>query len=138
MNKVSRKTEYALMALKLMAQKRPGELTSAKEIASQTGCSFDVVAQVMRALGQHELLRSEQGPQGGYSIVRDLQRVSVLELMEMIEGPVSVAKCLHENAQCELQASCNIQSPIETLNRKLTDFYRDLKVAELLKLRGAG
>ena len=126
------------MALKLMAQKRPGELTSAKEVASQTGTSFDVVAQVMRALAQHGLLRSEQGPQGGYTIIRDLQRVSVLELMEMIEGPVNVAKCLHENTQCELQSSCNIQSPIEMLNRKLTDFYRDLKVAELLKLRSVG
>lgn len=123
------------MALKLMAHKRPGELTSAKEVAMHTGGSFDVVAQVMRALAQNDLLRSEQGPQGGYNIVRDLQRVSVLELMEMIEGPVQVAKCLNDNSACELHSSCNIQSPVEQLNKKLNEFYRDLKVAELLKLR---
>lgn len=137
MNKLNRKTEYALMALKLMATKRPGELTSAKEVALHTGGSFDVVAQVMRALAQHEVLRSEQGHQGGYNIIRDLQRVSVLELMEIIEGPVMVAKCLNEHSNCELQSSCNIQSPIEQLNKKLNEFYRDLKVAELLKLRSA-
>ena len=138
MNKLNRKTEYALMALKLMAQKRPGELTSAKEVAVQTGCSFDVVSRVMQALAHHGVLKSEQGPQGGYNIIRDLQRVSVLELMEMIEGRVSVAKCLHEKTQCELQDTCNIQSPIELLNRKLHDFYQNLKVAELLKLRSVG
>ena len=137
MNKINRKTEYGLMALKLMAQKRPGELTSAKEVADHTKCSFDVVAQVMRALAQSGLLKSEQGPQGGYNIIRDLQRVSVLELMEIIEGPMAVAKCLHENAQCDLQDTCNIQAPVELLNRKLNEFYRDLKVAELLKLRSA-
>lgn len=125
------------MALKLMAQKRPGELTSAKEVADVTKCSFDVVARVMQSLAHHGLLRSEQGPQGGYNIIRDLQRVSVLELMEMIDGPMTVAKCLHEKTPCDLKDTCNIQTPVELLNRKLNDFYRDLKVAELLKIRGA-
>ena len=133
MNRLNRKVEYALMALKLMAQKRPGELTSVKEVVEQTGCPFDATARVLQHLAQLEILRSEQGAHGGYVLVRDLNRVSLFELMEIILGPVAVAKCLHHGT-CDLKGTCNIISPVTTLNRKVSEFYQSLAVGDLLKV----
>jgi Rrf2 family protein len=123
------------MALKVMAQKRPGELTSAKEIVEQTGCPFDATARVLQQMGQKGILRSEQGAQGGYHVVRDLAKVSLHELMELILGPISVAKCLNGDERCDLKSRCNILSPVQVLNRKLSEFYQSLSVAELLRLK---
>ena len=81
MNKINRKVEYALIALKHMRGKAPGELTSAKEISSIYGSPFDVTARVMQVLTQKNILRSEQGAHGGYQITKDLNRVSVYDLM---------------------------------------------------------
>lgn len=123
------------MALKLMSRKQQGQLTSAAEIAEATGTSFEAVARVLQQMTAKGLLQSEQGVHGGYAIVRDLNRVSVFELMEWLLGPVAVAKCLQKENECELRGSCNIVSPITAFNRRLSDFYRGLKVGELLSVR---
>ena len=135
MNRLNRKVEYALMALKIMAQKRAGERTSAKDIVEQTGCPFDAMARVLQQLAQKGILKSEQGAYGGYVLVRDLARVSYYELNEVILGPVTLAKCLQADPECDLKLRCNIVSPVATLNRKLVEFYRGLTLGELLRLK---
>lgn len=132
MIKVQRKIEYALMALKLMSLKRPGELTSAKEVADSVHAPFDVMARVLQLLAQKGILRAEQGAQGGYQITRDLSKVTVHDLVTLLQGPVQIAKCLQKDEACEIHGSCNIISPIQNLNQKLNDFYRSLSVQEVL------
>jgi Rrf2 family transcriptional regulator, nitric oxide-sensitive transcriptional repressor len=135
MTRMNRKLEYALMALKHMSAKIPGELTSAKEVVDVTGVPFDATARVMQTMANRGLLRSEHGAHGGYVIVRDLSKVSLFDLYEMILGKMEVARCLHGDGTCELEGHCNIQSPINFLHRRVTDFYRGLSLAELLRLK---
>ena len=133
MNRINRKVEYALMALKHMRAKAPGELTTAKEVSELFGSPFDATARALQMLAQKGVLRSEQGAHGGYQITRDLGRVSLHDLMEMLLGPLGVARCLNESeVPCEIRGTCNIVSPMQALNRKLSEFYRALSVAELL------
>lgn len=133
MNRLNRKVEYALMALKVMSQKRQGELTSAKEIVDLTGCPFDATAKVLQLLAQKGILKSEHGAHGGYVLVRDTSKVSLHELMEIIVGPVAVAKCQQHLADCDLKSKCNILSPMAVMNRKLAGFYQTVTVGELLR-----
>lgn len=140
MNKINRKVEYALIGLKHMRAKAPGELTSVKELSQSYGCPFDATSRVMQVLAARGVLRSEQGAHGGYMIARDLTRVSFYDLTEMILGPVAVARCMtdeDETSSCEMRGTCNIVSPVQTLNRKLIEFYRGLSVSELLETRGS-
>lgn len=124
--------EYALVALKYMAGKIPGELTSAKEISDKFHTPFDVTARVMQMLTQKGLLKSEHGPQGGYAIAKDLNRVSFNDLLEIVEGPTQIVKCLQKDEACDVQAHCNIVSPVQTLNQKLVQFYSGLKLKDLV------
>ena len=134
MHKVHRKLEYSLMALKHMSVKRAGELTTAKEIADSFHAPFEAVARSLQIMAQKGLLKSEQGVQGGYHISKNLSDVTMLELIEMMEGPVRIAKCLVEDGEpCEIQGHCNITSPIHDLNSKLSAFYRSLSVQALLQ-----
>ncbi len=136
MNKINRKLEYALIALKHMKAKSPGELSTAKEISQQFHIPFDATARVMQILAQKNILKSEQGVNGGYQIVKDLNKISLGELMEFILGPIFLAKCLHKEdlleSPCEVIEHCSIMSPMSTLNRKLNEFYEGIKVGELL------
>ena len=141
MNKINRKLEYALIALKHMKTKSPGELSSAKEISQQFHIPFDATARVMQILAQKNILKSEQGVNGGYQIVKDLNKISLGELMEFILGPVFLAKCLHKEdlveSPCEVIEHCSIMSPMSTLNRKLNEFYNGIKVGELLDTKSS-
>ena len=135
MNRINRKVEYALIALKHMRAKAQGERTTVKEIAAQYGCPQDVTARVLQTLASRSLLNSETGVHGGYTIAKDLGRVSFYDLLEMIMGPLGVARCLHEAEEgaCELRQTCNIVSPIQTLNRRLADFYRSLSIVDIVE-----
>lgn len=133
MNRINRKLEYALMALKYMSQKIPGELTTAKEVSDAFQISFDVAARVMQQMAHRGgILKSEYGANGGYQITKDLGKVSIHDLVEMIEGPTALVKCLHNEGPCEIQKTCNIVSPLNLLNEKLNDFYKNLSLKELL------
>ena len=132
MVKLSRKTEYALISLKHLSYKSDKDLTSAKEISNLYGAPFDVVSRVLQILNQGGIVKSIQGVQGGYHLVRQLSDVSFYELIEMIEGPLSLVKCIHDNDSCELSKSCNIMSPVTLLNDKITDFYKTIKISDLL------
>jgi Rrf2 family protein len=132
MNKVHRKIEYSLIALKHMVNKKPGELTTAKEIAETYRSPFDVTARVMQTLAQKGVLKSEQGAHGGYLIQKDLAKLSVLDLIEILNGPSKIVKCQTDREGCEMIDHCNIISPINTLNAKLNHFYQSLNLRDLL------
>lgn len=132
MNKLNRKLEYALMALKHMSAKIPGELTSAKEVSENFSTPFDATARVMQVMAQKGLLRAEHGAFGGYQITKDLSKVTMLQLLEIIEGPTAMVKCMFKESHCEIHGTCNIASPIQLLQNKLNEFYGNITLKELL------
>ncbi len=131
MFKLHRKVEFALIALKHMSRKRPGELTSAKEVSETFGCSFDTTARVMQQLASHHILHSSQGASGGYLILKDLAKISLYDLSLILLGPVKLVKCL-SSTQCTLESHCNIVTPMHILNQHLIDLYKNLNLHELL------
>ncbi len=133
MNKIHRKVEYALIALKIMAKKGLAGPTSAKEICAATDIPFDATSRVMQLMVQKGILHSEHGAYGGYRIARDLESVSFYEVMEAVLGPLEIVKCVNGEA-CELSAKCVVQSPLQELNRRVRQFYQSLPVGELLQI----
>jgi Rrf2 family protein len=132
MIKLSKKMEYALVSIKALSQKSPGNLTSAKEISSLYGAPFDVVSRVLQTLNQAGIVKSIQGVQGGYHLLKSLDDVTLHELIEVIEGPLALVKCIHDNEGCEMIKSCNIMSPVTLLNDKVNDFYKTIKISDLI------
>lgn len=118
-----------------MSTKVPGELTTAKEVSDSYKAPFDATARVMQLLAQNGWLKSEHGAFGGYQITKDLSRLTLNDLMKVIQGPTQITKCLHkqESAEpCEIQSSCNIISPIQNLNQRITEFYQSVTIKEIL------
>jgi DNA-binding IscR family transcriptional regulator len=96
------------------------------------------MSRVLQVLANARVLRSEQGVTGGYLILTQLTKLSLFDLFEILCGPVAIARCLHANpvSTCSIQSTCNILSPIHSLNKKLEQFYRELSIADLLVTPG--
>lgn len=122
-----------------MSQKKPGELTPAKEISDTLGAPFDALARVLQVMAGKGVLKSEQGVTGGYQIIKDLGKVSIHDIVEMIEGPHTLVPCIHnkkddeDDPPCQLKGTCNITTPLAALNSRTHDFYRSIKVGELFE-----
>ena len=138
MNKMNRKVEYALMALKYMSQKYPGQLTSVKEICQAQKTPFDLTSRVMQLMAQKKILKAEHGAQGGYLIIKDLAKVTFLDIVEAVLSPVEVVKCTSGSKSCEFIGQCNIQTPLQVFNQRLVEFYKMLSVSELLQIQNKG
>lgn len=139
MIKVSKKIEYSLMALKYLANKgifeNPTEdqLTTARELEEQFSVPFDTMAKVLQILNSKKILGSIKGTKGGYFLKKDLSHVSYAELIEFIEGKKSSMVCLTSKGTiCELHNQCNIITPLDFLNRRVSELFRSLSISDIL------
>jgi Rrf2 family protein len=139
MLKINKKVEYALMALKFMADKQSqgveaeSVLTSAREICDEFNIPFDTTAKVMQQMNNQEILKSTKGIKGGYSLNKNLEDITYMELVRLVEGKKEIGRiCSGNNGTCELFDKCNITTPVEQLNRKLNTFLETLTLNELL------
>jgi Rrf2 family nitric oxide-sensitive transcriptional repressor len=137
--KINRKLEYALIALKHMSSKHPGQLTSAKEVCDIYQVPFDPTSRVLQIMGQKEILQAEQGAKGGYQIVRDLNKLTMRELSDMLIGPIEIANCFHGNySNCGISGSCHIIAPMLNLNENIKNLFSTISVAELIQSKHHG
>jgi Rrf2 family protein len=131
MLKINKKVEYSLMVLKHLTDSDKGSHITAREICDKYSTPFDTTSKVMQVMSQKGILTSIQGQKGGYKLSTDLNHVSYLELVEIIEGKKINKDCLSSN--CSLIDSCNITGPVEKLNQYLLYFFRGLSLHELLE-----
>ena len=134
MFKINRKIEYALIALKHMSHKHQGQLTSAKEVCDIYGTPFDPTSRVLQIMAQHGILHVEQGVKGGYQVVKDLAKITMKELSDMVIGPIEIANCFHGNySHCEISHTCHIIAPMLNLNERINKLFTDIVVADLIE-----
>ena len=120
------------MALKFMAEKEEGSLTSAREICDKFNTPFDTMAKVMQSLNNHEVLKSVKGIKGGYSLEKSLSELSFKELENIIEGKKQDSHCKTKKGYCDLYSLCNIKGPIDRLNFHVNNYLMNLSLEDLL------
>ncbi len=139
MFKVNRKIEYALIALKHMSAKIPGQLTSAKEICDIYQTPFDPTSRVLQIMTQHGILQAEQGAHGGYQIVKSLEKVTMKELSDMLIGPIEIVNCFHgDYSHCEISTNCHIIAPMLNLNERINSLFHTITVTDLIAAKHQG
>ena len=91
--RLSAKSEYALLALVDLAQRGPGALVSVREIAERQDIPARFLEQVFAALRRAGVVKAVRGAKGGYGLGRPAERLTVLEVVEAVEGPLQPTVC---------------------------------------------
>ncbi len=132
MLKITKKVEYALIALKHMSHKEGETLTSARELCEAYSMPFDTMAKVLQAMNQAGWLTSLKGIKGGYTLSSDLTQISFMQLTRAIEGQEAADVCMGNKGMCELHGTCNIVTPVTQLHKHVTSFLENLNIDQLL------
>lgn len=101
---VTRKSDLAVRALRELAVR--SQRVKGPELAEAIGSTPGFVSQVVNPLVHQGWVSSEPGPTGGYALVADLARVSVLEVIEAIEGPTDSGRCVLADRPCNERGTC--------------------------------
>src|ERR1700720_4858092 len=131
MLRLSKKADYALMAMKHLAMRGDRGSSSAREIAEQYDIPIELMAKVLQRLVRRGLLVSHQGPHGGYQLVRVPSQISVADVIQAIEGPVTVTACSTDEGQCEQFSKCNVRDPLFRVRDKILSALGRCTIAEL-------
>ena len=131
MLRLSKKADYALIAMKHLALRGDQGSSSAREIAEQYDIPIELLAKVLQRLVRSGLLASHQGTRGGYQLARVPARISVADVIQAIDGPVAVTACSSEEGSCEQYAKCNVRDPLWRLRARILAALDECTIAEL-------
>lgn len=112
MLRLSKKADYALMAMKHLALNADSGSTSAREIAEQYDIPVELMAKVLQRLARKSLLVSQQGTRGGYALARPATLISVADVIQAVDGPLTVTACSTDEESCEQYSKCNVRDPL--------------------------
>lgn len=133
---LSRRCEYALMALCHLAQGDAGRVVSAREMASANGLPAALLMNLMKELNRAGLVRSVRGVRGGYGLADDPAAISLGRLVRTIDGPVRFVPCaeveLEEDSGCALRCRCSIREPLLRVHERLRSFLDSVTIADLV------
>jgi Rrf2 family protein len=129
MLRLSKKADYALIAMAHLAVK-PGS-SSAREIAENYDIPTELMAKVLQRLTRRGLLTSQQGTRGGYQLSRAASGISVADVIQAIDGPVSVTACSTHADRCGQFAKCNVRDPLWRIREIIVSALTMTTVSEL-------
>ena len=132
MLRLSKKADYALMAMKHLARNSAGsQSTSAREIAEQYDIPIELLAKVLQRLVRTGLLVSTQGTRGGYALSRSAKLISVADVIQAIDGPLTVTACSTSNSECEQYSKCSIRDPLWQIRERIVAALGDVTLSEM-------
>ena len=131
MLRLSKKADYALMAMKHLAQKDGAPSICAREIAEQYDIPIELMAKVLQRLVRTGLLVSTQGTRGGYTLGRPSAAISVADVIEAIDGPFTVTACSTEKNSCEQYGKCSIRDPLWQIRERIVAALGTVTIAEM-------
>ena len=129
MFKITKKVEYALMALVYISQKNDKELSSAKEIAEKNSIPGEILAKTLQELASINMIKSFKGSKGGYEICTDINKINIIEFIELLEGPVGLTDC-NISMPCQQEGCCKIKDPLSRINDKIINTLKDISLGE--------
>lgn len=131
MLRLSKKADYALIAMKHLAVHGDRASSSAREIAELYGIPIELMAKILQRLVRRGLLASHQGTRGGYQLGRAPGQISVADVIQAIDGPVTVTACSTDDGPCEQFNKCNVRDPLWRVRERILSALDECTIAEL-------
>ena len=131
MLKLTKKADYALMAMKHLAE-HPSEVArSAKDVAEAYGIPPEALAKILQRLAKAGLLQSQHGTNGGYTLARPAHTISAYEVIRAIDGPLFITSCITVRGECDQSDRCNIREPLRKVNDSIEAVLKRIKISHM-------
>lgn len=130
MLRIGRLTDYGTMVLAELAARRP-ELRSSGQVAQSTRIGHPTVSKLLKSLARAGLVTSERGSHGGYTLSRPAEQITAAEIIDALEGPLSITECSSVAGHCDFEAWCHVGSAWQQINERIRTALGEVSLAEL-------
>tara|TARA_B100000700_G_C14825636_1_gene752145 strand:+ start:374 stop:826 length:453 start_codon:yes stop_codon:yes gene_type:complete len=129
--RINKLTDYSIVIMTNMVIKDEKGMYNAKELAEATGIPLPTVTRILKMLSNGELLESQRGPQGGYSLTKSAKEISVAKVIETMEGPISLTECASDDCGCSYEAYCAVGKPWQKINKAIREVLENISLADM-------
>ncbi len=132
MLKVSKLTDYGIGLMTSLARRESDELVAARELSTDSGLPLPTVSKLLKVLTSNELLVSTRGANGGYTLARRPDQITLVDMIEAMEGPLALTECSGNAAcVCELEATCGLKANWNWINQQLLNTLRGITLQNM-------
>ena len=129
--KLSTRGKYGLYAMHYLAQHQDDGLQSLNRIAS-VGIPKQYLEQLLGSLRRNGLIRSERGANGGYQLARPPADISVLDIIDAMEGPLALSDCIASDTHCARAGQCRVRVVWEKLTESINHELAGVTLKDML------
>ena len=133
MIKLNKMTDYAVVCLGMLSRKSDCPM-SASELSSKTGLTLYTVQKILKIIvSNSDLIKAHRGPLGGYVLNRKSSEISVVEIIEVLEGPITLTACVDNSENfCEASNICFLGGKWNKVNDIIRKTLKDISLDDLL------
>lgn len=135
MLRISKLTDYGTVLLAELASNEDSRVVSATELAAVTGIGLPTVSKLLKLLGRGGIVSATRGAGGGYQLARPPASISAADIIDSVEGPVSITECSSEESQCDYEDVCNVGGAWQRINQAIRSALDDVTLADLVSAR---
>ena len=133
MTVITRKAEYAVISMVELASLEEGESTTTKKIAETQEIPLNLVVQILAELNKAGWTNSHRGPSGGVSLAIDPSSITLKDVIELFDGPVTITRCLMQDAPCKNRKSCGLRNIWKQAQQNMLETLDNTTIADLAK-----
>ena len=130
---ITRQADYALRAMLYLARMELNVRAATSQIAEEQQIPPSFLAKIISQLSIAGLINTSRGARGGVSLARDAEQITLLDVVEAIDGPISLNVCSHSAGACSFGDDCPIQPIWSDAQIELVNKLRSTNFAQLVK-----
>jgi Rrf2 family protein len=129
----SRSAEYAIRAFVYLAEVPPGKYAMVKQIAEESDIPSHFLAKILQQLARQGFLRSSKGPTGGFCLRFPSSEITLLQIVESIDGLADYQRCIGGMTECNDQMRCGMHDSWKALRGRIIEYLEGTTVEDLAK-----
>ncbi len=136
MDVLRRNTDYGLRMMAALAEHFDnGRLISARQLASDGHFSYQLGCKILQQLHQAELVKSGMGPKGGFTLNREPSKITLMEIIKVLQGEISLNRCVLGEKGCEFKSDCEISTKLTCLQLYIDGYLSGITLAEIARAK---
>lgn len=132
MKLITRDTDYAIRALCAIVRRKK-ELISASELVASLKIPRPFLRKVLQVLNKKGILRSHKGKGGGFALVLAPQKIFLLDLIKIFQGPLNLNECLFKKVPCPNIKTCKLKKKVDSVQKYVISELTNVTLATILK-----
>ena len=130
---ITRQADYAVRAVLYLARLGTNERASTSTVAEEQRIPPSFLAKIISQLSIAGLLHTSRGARGGVTLARDAKDISLLEVIEAIDGPIQLNECVGEDGECTFDEDCVLRPVWSDAQNELVKRLKGTNFSQLLE-----